>query len=106
MTDKKPSVLKTVLMANLIFFSLVQIYMVFGSMGVIEKRSQVGYLAKTKSGKVFLLNSSMGRNSTKKNKKISRDYGEKKLTDDDIEKVKIGMTLWCIQTSPFRFGCG
>ena len=93
-------------MANLIIVSLVQIYMVFGSMRVIENRSQVGYLAKTKSGKVFLQHSSMGGNSTKKNKTISRDYGEKKLTDDDIEKVRIGMTLWCIQTSPFHFGCG
>ena len=90
-------------MANLIFFSLVQIYMVFGSMRVIENRSQVGYLAKTKSGKVFLQHSSMGKNSTKT---ISRDYGEKKFTDDEIKKVKIGMTLWCIQTSPFHFGCG
>ena len=80
-------------MANLIFFSLVLTYMVFGSMGVIAKRSQVGHLAKTKSGKVFLLHSSMGGNSTKKNKKISRDYGEKNFTGDNFEKVNIGMIL-------------
>ena len=82
-------------MANLISLSLIQIYMaiVFGSMGVIAKRSHAGHLAKTKSGKVFLLHSSMGRNSTKKNKKISRDYDEKNLTGDNFEKVKIGMIL-------------
>ena len=59
----------------------------FVSMRVIEKRSQAGYLAKTKTGKVFLLQSSRGGNSTKKNKNISRDDGEQEVTGNNFKKV-------------------
>merc|ERR1712055_854925 len=60
------SVLKNLPMSIHVFFFWIQIYMATDLKSVCGRKSSVGHLIKTKSGKMFLQQSSKGENSTKR----------------------------------------
>ena len=77
-----------------VFFFWVQIYIASDLKGVraTEPRSNVGFLKKTKSGKMFLQKSSKGENSTKKDIN-PKDYEMHLAGLDDALQVKMKMTI-------------
>ena len=86
------SVLKKLPMSIHVFFLWIQIFMANDFNSVCGRKSSVGHLIKTKSGKMFLQHSSKGENSTKRKIKQNDydNYQEPNLNNDQAYyEVKI-----------------
>ena len=83
------SVLKNLPMSIHVFFFWIQIYMATDFKSVCGRRSIVGHLIKTKTGKMFLQQSSKGENSTKREMK-QNDYAEVKIISGANKKQRWG----------------
>merc|ERR1712055_1247868 len=78
------SVLKNLPMSIHVFFFWIQIYMATDLKSVCGRRSIVGHLIKTKTGKMFLQQSSKGENSTKREMK-QNNYAEETSTEPGLD---------------------
>ena len=83
------SVLKNLPMSIHVFFFWIQIYMATDFKSVCGRRSIVGHLIKTKTGKMFLQQSSKGENSTKREIK-QNNYDEVKIISGANKKQRWG----------------